>query len=92
VDGRVQQSVRGAAEAISCRLWQQPGAGCPISRVLCEKWGFSLTPPNRRPELRRILSFHDGNRGLTELTVPGLPPQCEVTSVTDEHWLGLGSS
>jgi len=20
----------------------EPGAGCPISRVLCEKWGFSV--------------------------------------------------
>jgi hypothetical protein len=33
-------------------------AGCPISRVLCEKWGFSPTPSDPQPALRQIFSSH----------------------------------
>ena len=39
--------------AVVSHKYQEEGAGCPISRVLCEKWGLSPPAPER-------LIFHLG--------------------------------
>src|ERR1700683_3992136 len=48
------------------------GAGCPISRVVCEKWGFAPTPSNPHLVLRRFLLLSTDEHGRE----PGLVVSC----------------
>jgi hypothetical protein len=60
-----------------------------FSRSLREVGLFADTLPTLSQRSVEFSPSTDGNRGLTA-PVPGFAPQCEVMSVTDEHWQGLG--
>ncbi len=66
-------------------------AGCPISRVLCEKWGFSLTPsPPLNQVLHQIFCFHGRSPGTDGDPGPGVLPSNAGIYATDEHWANVG--
>jgi len=62
-----------------------------FSRSLREVGLFADTLPTLSQRSAEFSSSTDGNRGRGR-PVPGFAPQCEVMSVTDEHWLSSGSS
>ncbi len=59
--------------------------GAPFLAFFARSGIFRRHPPTLSQRTAEIFSFHRRKPGTDG---PRFTPQCEVMSVTDEHWLG----